>query len=41
MNDWSDEKTDDPLYADDRNFYKGGGVGSSHGAAGTLITPAS
>ena len=22
MNDWSDEQTDDPLYADDRNFYK-------------------
>jgi hypothetical protein len=22
MNDWSDETTDDPLYADDRNFYK-------------------
>jgi hypothetical protein len=22
MSDWSDEKTDDPLYADDRNFYK-------------------
>ena len=20
--DWSDEETDDPLYADDRNFYK-------------------
>ena len=32
MNDWSDEKTDDPLYADDRNFYKGGGAGSGrHG----------
>jgi hypothetical protein len=22
MNDWSDQETDDPLYADDRNFYK-------------------
>jgi hypothetical protein len=22
MSDWSDEKTDDPLVADDRNFYK-------------------
>ena len=22
MNDWSDEETDDLLYADDRNFYK-------------------
>ena len=22
MNDWSDEETDDPLLADDRNFYK-------------------
>jgi hypothetical protein len=22
VNDWSDEETDDPLYADDRNFYK-------------------
>jgi hypothetical protein len=22
MNDWSDEETNDPLYADDRNFYK-------------------
>ena len=22
MNDWSDEKTDDPLIADHRNFYK-------------------
>jgi hypothetical protein len=22
MNDWSDEQTDDPLYADLRNFYK-------------------
>ena len=22
MNDWSDEQTADPLYADDRNFYK-------------------
>jgi hypothetical protein len=22
MNDWSDEETDDPLYADRRNFYK-------------------
>jgi hypothetical protein len=22
MNDWSDEETFDPLYADDRNFYK-------------------
>ena len=22
MNDWSDETTDDPLYADERNFYK-------------------
>ena len=22
MNDWSDEETADPLYADDRNFYK-------------------
>jgi hypothetical protein len=22
MNDWSDEETHDPLYADDRNFYK-------------------
>jgi len=22
MSDWSDEETDDPLYADDRNFYK-------------------
>jgi hypothetical protein len=22
MNDWSDEETTDPLYADDRNFYK-------------------
>jgi hypothetical protein len=22
VNDWSDEQTDDPLYADDRNFYK-------------------
>jgi hypothetical protein len=22
MNDWSDEETGDPLYADDRNFYK-------------------
>ena len=22
MNDWSDEETDDPLYADQRNFYK-------------------
>ena len=22
MNDWSDEKTDDPHYADRRNFYK-------------------
>ena len=22
MSDWSDEQTDDPLYADDRNFYK-------------------
>ena len=22
MTDWSDEQTDDPLYADDRNFYK-------------------
>ena len=22
MRDWSDEQTDDPLYADDRNFYK-------------------
>jgi hypothetical protein len=22
MNNWSDEQTDDPLYADDRNFYK-------------------
>ena len=21
-NDWSDEQTDNPLYADDRNFYK-------------------
>jgi hypothetical protein len=24
MNDWSDEKTDDPHYADRRNFYKVG-----------------
>ena len=22
MNDWSDEETDNPRYADDRNFYK-------------------
>jgi hypothetical protein len=22
MDDWSDEETADPLYADDRNFYK-------------------
>jgi len=22
MNDWSDEETDNPLYADRRNFYK-------------------
>jgi hypothetical protein len=22
MTDWSNEETDDPLYADDRNFYK-------------------
>jgi hypothetical protein len=22
MNDWSDEEADDPLYADDLNFYK-------------------
>jgi hypothetical protein len=22
MPDWSDEETDDPLYADDRNYYK-------------------
>jgi hypothetical protein len=22
MSDWSDEQTDDPHYADDRNFYK-------------------
>jgi hypothetical protein len=22
MNEWSDEETNDPLYADDRNFYK-------------------
>jgi hypothetical protein len=22
MNDWSDEETDDPTYADRRNFYK-------------------
>jgi hypothetical protein len=22
MSDWSDEETNDPLYADDRNFYK-------------------
>jgi hypothetical protein len=22
LSDWSDEQTDDPLYADDRNFYK-------------------
>jgi len=22
VNDWSDEETADPLYADDRNFYK-------------------
>jgi hypothetical protein len=22
VNDWSDEETDDPLYADDCNFYK-------------------
>jgi hypothetical protein len=22
MSDWSDEETDDPLYADDHNFYK-------------------
>ena len=22
MNNWSDEQTDEPLYADDRNFYK-------------------
>jgi hypothetical protein len=22
LRDWSDEQTDDPLYADDRNFYK-------------------
>ncbi len=22
MNDWSNEETDDPHYADDRNFYK-------------------
>jgi hypothetical protein len=22
MNDWSDEETDDPVYADRRNFYK-------------------
>jgi hypothetical protein len=22
MSDWPDEQTDDPLYADDRNFYK-------------------
>ena len=22
MSDWSDEQTDDPLYADERNFYK-------------------
>jgi hypothetical protein len=22
MNDWSDEETDNPHYADDRNFYK-------------------
>jgi hypothetical protein len=22
MSDWSDDETDDPLYADDRNFYK-------------------
>jgi hypothetical protein len=22
MADWCDEETDDPLYADDRNFYK-------------------
>jgi hypothetical protein len=22
MSDWSDEETDNPLYADDRNFYK-------------------
>ena len=22
VNDWSDEQTADPLYADDRNFYK-------------------
>ena len=22
MSDWSDEETHDPLYADDRNFYK-------------------
>jgi hypothetical protein len=22
MSEWSDEETDDPLYADDRNFYK-------------------
>ena len=22
MNDWSDEETADPLYTDDRNFYK-------------------
>jgi hypothetical protein len=22
MRDWSDEQTDDPIYADDRNFHK-------------------
>jgi hypothetical protein len=22
VNNWSDEQTDEPLYADDRNFYK-------------------
>jgi hypothetical protein len=22
LSDWSDEQTNDPLYADDRNFYK-------------------
>jgi hypothetical protein len=22
MSDWSDEETDNPLYADERNFYK-------------------
>jgi hypothetical protein len=22
MSDWSDDETDEPLYADDRNFYK-------------------